>query len=59
MVVSGQSIIQELAADVCDVAELEQVIGTKLGGWGGDRNDPRALLFPGDQEAYAINLFTM
>jgi hypothetical protein len=56
MIVSGQSILRELGVEGCDIAEVEQVIGHNFPNWGGDRQDSQSLLFPGDQEAYAIKL---
>src|ERR1017187_7864237 len=56
MIVSGQSILHDLGVDVCDPGELEYVIGRGFSSWGGDLNDSQALLFPGDQEHYAIKL---
>lgn len=53
---TGQSILRQLCPEPCDPSELEQVLLRRYGSSGGDRNNPRALLFPGDQEQYSVRL---
>lgn len=52
----GRSILRELCPQSCEPSELEQVLLRRYGSSGGDRNNPNALLFPGDQEQYAVRL---
>ena len=53
---TGQSILRQLCPEPCEPSELEQVLLSKYRSSGGDRNDPRALLFPGDQNQHAVRL---
>jgi hypothetical protein len=55
-VTTGQSILRQLCLGPCDPSELEQVLLRRYGSSGGDRNNTRALLFPGDQEQYSVRL---
>jgi hypothetical protein len=52
----GRSILRELCSQPCETSELDQVLLRRYGSSGGDRNDPNALLFPGEQEQYAVKL---
>jgi hypothetical protein len=52
----GQSILRELCPQPCEPSELEQVLLRRYGSSAGDRDNPKALLFPGNQEQYAVRL---
>jgi len=53
---AARSILRELCQKPLDQSELEQVLLSKYSSSGGDRNDQNALLFPGDQERYAVKM---
>jgi hypothetical protein len=55
-VTAGQSILRQLCPAPCDPSELEQVLLRRYSSSGGDRNNTRALLFPGNQEQYSVRL---
>lgn len=53
---TGQNILRQLYPEPYDSSELERVLLSKYGSSRGDRNSARALLYPGDQERYAVRL---